>query len=69
MDAFPNASRVYLYLSPSLSLSVSFAFEDDVPVSALGAMLRAKRSLTRAFVGECLTQPDGRQESRAVFGS
>lgn len=31
MDAFPNVSQVYLYLSPPLSLSMSFAFEDDIP--------------------------------------
>lgn len=32
MDAFLNVTQVYLYLSPPLSLSASFAFEDDVPV-------------------------------------
>lgn len=38
-------------------------------VFTLGAGRRANHSLARAFVVQCLTQPDGRQASRAVFGS
>lgn len=37
MDAFLNVTRVYLYLSPPLSLSTSFAFEDDMPVGFISS--------------------------------
>lgn len=37
MDAFLNVTQVYLYLSPPLSLSSSFAFEDDMPVGFISS--------------------------------
>lgn len=37
MDAFLNVTQVFLYLSSPLSLSVSFAFEDDMPVGFISS--------------------------------
>lgn len=37
MDAFLNVTQVYLYLSPPLSLSLSFASEDGMPVGFISS--------------------------------
>lgn len=39
MDVFLNVPQVYLYLSPPLSLSASFALEDDMPVGFISSPL------------------------------
>lgn len=82
MDTFLSVTQVHLYLSPPLpprsALCIwwwhaCWIYFQCCPLPCLAftldTMLRAKHSLTHAFAVQCLTQPDGRQALRAVFGS
>ena len=80
MAAFLNVTQVYLYLSPPVSPSASFAFEDDMPVGFISSSVLHHgvypwcHAEGESFPHLCLcglvsTQPGVSQASRAVFGS